>query len=1210
MENLIDNLFDSCEQESINEILSLIKTYDVYDFISRLSSLNLNLENQNKAPLIDYIVALLLSKKVSDYPSKSIMSHGKFRYVISKINNLYIKYSIDPAENLFSEIVTLTKNYRVLNGINISPAYNLQLLIDVLFNYQNDYNRSFVDKALLFTITVLEISDIIINNSYDLKSSNFPSESQEIFIPDANTIKINSKVINIDKNSIDIFNILFNDNFFIEFGEFDIGSSNNYNFFNRPFLYNPNNNKVIVLNASLLPYFIISKLLLLAESYSLKEEVIKRLNEYSFRECRKRLSSMGHKKIMEADLGIELVNTPYYKENLLSLYNNELLLLQFICDDGFDYNYNDMFFYYSDHRHSSIIEERFKYFTNRLTNKADGFYTVIVYNSIGRGFDISLGYDNLKYEPLFISSFELMCIEINERKETWFLPKYIQAKSSLNFAPSLYGEISIVSMYTSNDYSFYIDDDTNPRLYNLYFASGDVLNYINKAISTENRHLVKSYIPQWYTRIKCKNKIRHIYTEEESLDNQRLTLCLELDSTVIWFTTERINSIPQMEILWHLIDLFSYWLSELEKLINTIDIYKDLLQININLVDSIEKYTMIIEDDQKDEQYNLYVDKDDVIQLAFSANDYTKLNCDTNYIEKLYVKQLFDLIINSFAEIKTYNENDFNIVFENPKKKKVYAFLLDENPYYYPIKVRYDRKIQKQDEDYLLDIIGEQMMKKYNWEIGSVPMEHTTVFFNQVVELLFNMLEEQVKKLNPHNLVEIIYEDLEETLYKIKITEKRYASDILCYPESQQDSINYVNDLNRTSIALKFLMEYVAAQPPMGKEMLGIGNYEFILSICSILIEWAYKNDLYFYDIFKTPVKILKSGRICIKREKLEELSDITSKFRNEQMFSNSLGTKKVSFEINKDKYIPELDEAFISCFGYSLQQFNIFIFSMIELCKQSENSNSVCTMKRNQIIKILETQTQLNVNVIIKILEALSLEKREKYLMEPKDEIYPWRFNRSFSFLRRPIIVRDNDCIFASRNLYQTYLYTIDLVFSGKLKTKDERMKKLIGKISNERGKLFNDSVVNCLRDIKEFRVYENVKKINKKKIEFEKGRFLGDIDALIIDSDKHIIYVAEVKQFNFSRNPYEIHQEYSKMFDDSSQKKSFVFKHNLRVQWVRENINELKIQYNLVETSWKVIGLFIVDEFLISPKAYNKSINFITYDKLTLSNIRKIKK
>lgn len=51
-----------------------------------------------------------------------------------------------------------------------------------------------------------------------------------------------------------------------------------------------------------------------------------------------------------------------------------------------------------------------------------------------------------------------------------------------------------------------------------------------------------------------------------------------------------------------------------------------------------------------------------------------------------------------------------------------------------------------------------------------------------------------------------------------------------------------------------------------------------------------------------------------------------------------------------------------------------------------------------------------------------------------------------------------------------------------------------------------------------------------------------------LIIDNEMHHIYVAEVKDFNFSGNPYEIQLEYQKMFVDGK-KKCYATKHGRRV-------------------------------------------------------------
>ena len=102
--------------------------------------------------------------------------------------------------------------------------------------------------------------------------------------------------------------------------------------------------------------------------------------------------------------------------------------------------------------------------------------------------------------------------------------------------------------------------------------------------------------------------------------------------------------------------------------------------------------------------------------------------------------------------------------------------------------------------------------------------------------------------------------------------------------------------------------------------------------------------------------------------------------------------------------------------------------------------------------------------------------------------------------------------------------LYVTDLIYDGRLSTKDNKMATLIGRISDNRGRLFNQLIVDMLLDMGVFRVEPNVKKINKKLIADENGNTLGDIDVLIIDREMHHVYVAEVKDFNFSRNPYEI--------------------------------------------------------------------------------------
>ncbi|WP_417405552.1 hypothetical protein, partial [Holdemanella biformis] len=117
-----------------------------------------------------------------------------------------------------------------------------------------------------------------------------------------------------------------------------------------------------------------------------------------------------------------------------------------------------------------------------------------------------------------------------------------------------------------------------------------------------------------------------------------------------------------------------------------------------------------------------------------------------------------------------------------------------------------------------------------------------------------------------------------------------------------------------------------------------------------------------------------------------------------------------------------------------------------------------------------------------------------------------------------------------------------------------------------------------------------------------------LGDIDVLIIDKQYHKIIAGEVKGFNVSRNPYEMYLEYKKMFESTKKKRCFYDKHSRRVDWCSNHIEDFKIQYNLEDVEWEVVGLFILDQPLISTEIYHKDIKMLTEKELSIENIRSV--
>ena len=98
----------------------------------------------------------------------------------------------------------------------------------------------------------------------------------------------------------------------------------------------------------------------------------------------------------------------------------------------------------------------------------------------------------------------------------------------------------------------------------------------------------------------------------------------------------------------------------------------------------------------------------------------------------------------------------------------------------------------------------------------------------------------------------------------------------------------------------------------------------------------------------------------------------------------------------------------------------------------------------------------------------------------------------------------------------------------------KQAELKKLIGKLSDIRGNEFNSVVYQKLNSIDGLIVRERLSKVNGKKITDENGNVLGDIDVFYIVPEKRKIVVGEVKDFSFAKSPYEMDQEYKRIFVD----------------------------------------------------------------------------
>jgi len=315
------------------------------------------------------------------------------------------------------------------------------------------------------------------------------------------------------------------------------------------------------------------------------------------------------------------------------------------------------------------------------------------------------------------------------------------------------------------------------------------------------------------------------------------------------------------------------------------------------------------------------------------------------------------------------------------------------------------------------------------------------------------------------------------------------------------------------------------------------------------------------------------------------------------------------SIENLVQEFNKEINSAFEDEYGFSFLQFSQCITAISEY--GNTLSGEVKCAFRSVVINEVTSMTQISSNLVDKILSHISLTQRADFLVPPKPykkyDVYPWRFNRELSFTRRPIIAYKEKLIWGNRQLNHMLRYTTDLIFQGKYKARGRKLTQFIGKLSNLRGNDFNSVVAKKLSSFDGLIVQEKVSKINGKKIVDDARQALGDIDILCIVPSKHKIIVGEVKDFSFAKNPYEMNQEYQRIFIDSD-KPCYITKHKRRVAWVADHLSDVIAHYKLTGKKWSVQSAMFVSEEIVSNEFYHAHEKIIVYSDITEKNIKSI--
>jgi hypothetical protein len=514
------------------------------------------------------------------------------------------------------------------------------------------------------------------------------------------------------------------------------------------------------------------------------------------------------------------------------------------------------------------------------------------------------------------------------------------------------------------------------------------------------------------------------------------------------------------------------------------------------------------------------------------------------------------------------------------------------------------RAVQEADTNEVLDEVGDFLQKEMNLHLGPIADVDRTGILKEVVDFCYRLLKRSVASHSAEGVLETLIAYNERIVQRSADQSLTLPTRLACFPSTDEIVKQLRGDTSKLSdaaAASRFLIEYVASQPPQGLRPISLASYDRLQAIASRIVNFGMVSDLIHFGLADIKVTVLQSGRLGLERDVFENA---------QAAYAATLAAGHVDYarevferhwkdpepQTEKPEVIARLDQAAMVEFGHTVTEITQVMSEMVGI---GRNANPVvaCFDQRN-IVDQLSDQLKLSGEKTRRLMELLSLVPRADYLVPPahydEQELYPWRFNRALSYARRPLLHRYQDgaiqVLWGPRHVHAAALYFLRLCLGGRLRATSGQMRQLMGEMNHEQGEAFNDEVADVLEQGGGWKVKRRVKKIKLASGSAYPFGSLGDIDVLAANLKTHVLYVIECKDLALARSPRELANELVTLFECRGGKTSTIEKHQRRLAWLHSHRDDLLTWLGLSpKARWGIDPLIVVSHDLFTPHLRN---------------------
>jgi len=490
---------------------------------------------------------------------------------------------------------------------------------------------------------------------------------------------------------------------------------------------------------------------------------------------------------------------------------------------------------------------------------------------------------------------------------------------------------------------------------------------------------------------------------------------------------------------------------------------------------------------------------------------------------------------------------------------------------------------------------------------------------NEVVEFLYSRLIKLIQAIQGDELLSFLISRHEAMTRRMFFDRLIMPTRMACFGQTSnvtKEVAAELGDVYPASTSIRFLIEYVAACPPVGIRPMSLELFDELLSLAASTISWGFESDYLQFGILDVELAIVPSGRLGTSIEEFRAARDAFL----EVHASGQIGRATAGFPSHwrppaatatgrgdGDGLWDSLESAVEAETGFTLSDWMDAYGEIWNIGSQLDGS--VKQLKRPELVRRVATQLNWNQDRVSELVSLLSLTARDDFLTPAapyrQADVYPWRFGRPLSYIRRPLIVLPSQdegaevIQWGNRHLLNSAAYFSELFVNGRYKATSRKLKELNGRLNKRRGDDFNDTVASVFQSIPGLVVKSRVRRI--------KGRLLGskgehgDIDVLVAHPTHHRLQVVECNDLASGRAPHELANELQSLFKGTSTRKSKVNKLLARTDWILRNLSHVLEELGLPpDRRWSVEPLVVVDEEVFSPHLYGSPVAVVSLRQL----------